>query len=246
MRCAVLLLAVATASAVPLPMFQASLESSGANGTISKKVPVIGTLTIQKFKKAMFDSTGANTTMYTLEQAATSGDCGQVDIPSVDMKPAQVFDKNLKVGTCASVGYSVADGTISKKVPVLGTLTIKKFKKAALSAGAGPSGTYMGSMNVNNKSVNATVKIDDASTMDFLISGPFKVSCPGQSYTLSSSGAVSRIVLPRAKDSCIYHALSLYKITDLSAQFDASANTIMLTLFPFRGGQKISVLLKHR
>merc|ERR1719453_72540 len=108
MRCAVLLLAVATASAVPLPMFQASLESSGAN-----------------------------TTMYTLEQAATSGDCGQVDIPSVDVNPAQVFDKNLKVGTCASVGYSVADGTISKKVPVIGTLTIQKFKKAMFdSAGA--------------------------------------------------------------------------------------------------------------
>merc|ERR1711998_133483 len=195
---------------------------------------------------SLFTTSGATTTLYTLEKLASSGDCDQVDIPSASVKPAQAADKNLKVGTCASVGYSVADGTISKKVPVLGTLTINKFKKAALSAGAGPSGTYMGSMNVNNKSVNATVKIDDASTMDFLISGPFKVSCPGQSYTLSSSGAVSRIVLPRAKDSCIYHALSLYKITDLSAQFDASANTIMLTLFPFRGGQKISVLLKHR
>merc|ERR1719453_671646 len=148
MRCAVLLLAVATASAVPLPMFQASLESSGANGTISKKVPVIGTLTIQKFKKAMFDSTGANTTMYTLEQAATSGDCGQVDIPSVDVNPAQVFDKNLKVGTCASVGYSVADGTISKKVPVIGTLTIQKFKKAMFGEAAR---VYTGSVALDGK-----------------------------------------------------------------------------------------------
>jgi len=73
----------------------------------------------------------ATTTLYTLQ---TPPDCGQVDIPSQYAKQAMAFDKNLKEGTCASVGYTVADGTVTKKVPVLGTLTIKKFKKATLQA----------------------------------------------------------------------------------------------------------------
>ena len=71
------------------------------------------------------------TTVYTLEQAVASGDCDEVELPTTDVAAAQKVDANLKVGTCASVGYSVADGTMTKTVPVLGTLTIRKFKKAA-------------------------------------------------------------------------------------------------------------------
>jgi hypothetical protein len=72
---------------------------------------------------------GAKTTLFTLEQASATGDCGQVDIPVVDVKAAQTVDKNLKVGTCASAGYSMPDGKMEKKVPVLGLLTVDKFKK---------------------------------------------------------------------------------------------------------------------
>merc|ERR1712216_17134 len=78
----------------------------------------------------------ADATLYTLEKVASTGDCGQLSIPSADVKPAQAVDKNLKVGTCASAGYAVADGQETKKVPVLGSLTILKFKKASAFAAA--------------------------------------------------------------------------------------------------------------
>merc|ERR1712159_160524 len=74
------------------------------------------------------------TTVYSLEQVAKTGDCAQVDVPTKYVKQAMEFDKNLKEGTCASAGYSVADGSTSRKVPVIGQLTIKNFKKAAVSA----------------------------------------------------------------------------------------------------------------
>merc|ERR1711988_367616 len=83
-----------------------------------------------------------DTTLYTLEDVANSGDCGQVAIKSTYVKPAQALDKNLKVGTCASVGYTVADGTISKKEPIVGTLTILKFKKPSPLAYAAATKAY--------------------------------------------------------------------------------------------------------
>ena len=76
----------------------------------------------------------ATTTVYTLEGVAKTGDCGEVDLPSAYVKPAQAFDKNLKVGKCADAGFTVADGSTSKKVPVVGTLTVRKFKKASFGA----------------------------------------------------------------------------------------------------------------
>jgi hypothetical protein len=68
----------------------------------------------------------STTTIYTLEKAP---ECGQVDFPAAYLKEAMAFDKNLKVGTCASVGYTVPDGETTKTEPVVGTLTIKKFLK---------------------------------------------------------------------------------------------------------------------
>lgn len=73
---------------------------------------------------------GDTTTVYTLEGVAKTGDCGQVDLPTKYVSYAEKFDKNLKTGTCASVGYSVPDGTTTRHVPVLGDITAKKFKKA--------------------------------------------------------------------------------------------------------------------
>merc|ERR1719199_552032 len=78
--------------------------------------------------------TSQTTTVYTLEKA---GICGQVDVPTKYVSMAIKFDKNLKEGTCASVGYTVADGSVSHTVPFLGKLTVKEYKKpAALLRGA--------------------------------------------------------------------------------------------------------------
>eukprot|EP00656_Telonema_subtile_P007546 TRINITY_DN1353_c0_g2_i1.p1 TRINITY_DN1353_c0_g2~~TRINITY_DN1353_c0_g2_i1.p1 ORF type:complete len:485 (-),score=144.79 TRINITY_DN1353_c0_g2_i1:137-1591(-) len=61
----------------------------------------------------------------------TSGECGQA---TLDAKYASYAEKfaGLTAGTCASQGYTVADGTQSLNVPVLGAITIAKFKKPSV------------------------------------------------------------------------------------------------------------------
>jgi len=104
---------------------------SVADGTATKKVPVLGNITVRKYKKAGGENLADTTTVYTLEGVAKTGDCAELDLPSADVKPAQGVDKNLIVGHCADKGFSVADGTATKKVPVLGNITVRKYKKAA-------------------------------------------------------------------------------------------------------------------
>merc|ERR1711907_449239 len=60
-------------------------------------------------------------------------ECGQV---TIDAKYAPEAEKyaGLKEGTCSSAGFTVADGTKSIKVPVLGNVNVSKFKKASLMA----------------------------------------------------------------------------------------------------------------
>jgi len=57
-------------------------------------------------------------------------ECGQA---TLDAKYATYAEKfaGLKEGTCASEGFTVADGTKTMKVPVLGNITVSKFKKAS-------------------------------------------------------------------------------------------------------------------
>lgn len=78
------------------------------------------------FPLVALGSSASTTTIYSLEQAP---DCGQIDFPNAYLKQAMAFDKNLKVGTCASAGYTVPDGSTTKTEPVIGTLTINKFAK---------------------------------------------------------------------------------------------------------------------
>ena len=175
------------------------------------------------------------TTVYTLEKMVSSSTCDQADILAADVAAAQKVDKNLKVGTCTSAGYSVADGTTMRKVPGLGMLAIKQFKREArtridqpsyeyarmrkkfkreqdlLNKIAAPSGTYVGhtSLHMGDVKVNGTVKIDDATTLDILVTGhgkgmPASVTCKGQKFSVASNGAIT---LPQDKDTCIYKLL---------------------------------------
>ena len=57
-----------------------------------------------------------------------SGDeCGQATIDSKYESEAKAFG-GLTDGTCASVGYTIADGTQTLHVPVIGDIIISKFK----------------------------------------------------------------------------------------------------------------------
>ena len=55
---------------------------------------------------------------------------------AIDAKYAPEAEKyaGLKEGTCSSAGFTVADGTKSIKVPVIGNVNVSKFKKASLTA----------------------------------------------------------------------------------------------------------------
>merc|ERR1711934_689840 len=59
--------------------------------------------------------------------------CGQVTIDAKYASEAEKF-AGLKEGTCSSAGFTVADGTKSIKVPVIGNVNVSKFKKASLMA----------------------------------------------------------------------------------------------------------------
>ena len=54
--------------------------------------------------------------------------CGQATLDKKYESYAVKF-AGLKEGTCASVGYSVPDGSKTIKVPVLGDIKIAEFKK---------------------------------------------------------------------------------------------------------------------
>merc|ERR1711959_251183 len=159
---------------------------------------------------------------YTLQ---TPPDCDQVDIPSQYADKARAFDKNLKEGTCASVGYTVADGTTTKTVPVLGKLTIKKFKKAMNIVGATPSGTYRGEKKVLGVDVKGSVTVKDSSHVQVVITASgavsLKINCPNENFKLSGS----KVTL---NSTCIDSALSKNKVQLKSVTYSSSADTIML------------------
>merc|ERR1711966_141138 len=59
----------------------------------------------------------------------SDGVCGQSTLDARYAKYAEEF-AGLKEGTCASQGYTVADGSQTLKVPVIGTVSVEKFKQA--------------------------------------------------------------------------------------------------------------------
>merc|ERR1712166_1033593 len=67
----------------------------------------------------------AQTSLYKI----SGGDCGQATLNSKYASYAEKF-AGLTEGTCAAQGYTVGDGAQTLKVPVLGDITIAKFKKA--------------------------------------------------------------------------------------------------------------------
>jgi hypothetical protein len=68
----------------------------------------------------------STTTIYSLEEAPV---CGQTEFPTQYLADAEKVDPSIKIGTCASAGYTVPDGTVTKTEPVVGPLKFYKFLK---------------------------------------------------------------------------------------------------------------------
>merc|ERR1712166_1185303 len=77
---------------------------------------------------AVTELADAQTSLYKI----SGGDCGQATLDSKYASYAEKF-AGLSEGTCAAQGYTVADGTQTLEVPVLGDITIAKFKKATVT-----------------------------------------------------------------------------------------------------------------
>lgn len=130
----------------------ASHSYADADGSETLSVPVLGKITISKFKKSTYSvatetlhipvlgdltiravqtavgSPDNDVTLYKI----SGGECGQATLDEKYAKYAKAF-AGLADGNCASQGYTVVDGTQSLNVPVLGKITIAKFKKATLA-----------------------------------------------------------------------------------------------------------------
>ena len=103
----------------------ASVGYTHADGTKDLNVPVIGDIKISLFTKPSVQDT--NVDLYKI----ANGECGQATLPSKYEKPAEDY-AGLSEGTCASVGYTHADGTTDIKVPFLGDIKIQTFSKPSL------------------------------------------------------------------------------------------------------------------
>jgi len=94
-------------------------------------VPVWGqTVKVSFFKKPSEAelAAGGDVTIYKLD-FIKKGDCAQSEVSSGVAHFPETFG-GFKEGTCASVGYSTADGEDDYKVPVWGqTVKVSFFKK---------------------------------------------------------------------------------------------------------------------
>merc|ERR1711865_140609 len=113
-----------------------------AAGSELLHVPVLGKITVSKFRKEVSQSADdvrpssnstlrsplGNYTLYSIQGEPTS-ECAQAAMGSISAIIAREF-AGLQDGTCASQGYTVADGTEVLSVPVVGHITMNKYKKA--------------------------------------------------------------------------------------------------------------------
>jgi len=79
-------------------------------------------------QEAVTELAGDETTLYKI----SDGECGQATILNKFVSYAEKF-AGLSPGACPAQGYTVADGIQTLKVPVLGDITIAKFKKATVT-----------------------------------------------------------------------------------------------------------------
>ena len=80
---------------------------------------------MEEFKKPSTLDDGSTVTLFEVKDNI----CGEtVNFPAKYAKLAEKFDKNLKEGTCLSVGYTQFVKNTTKKTPI-GTFTVEEFKK---------------------------------------------------------------------------------------------------------------------
>ena len=88
-----------------------------------------------------------------------------------------------------------------------------------------PSGNYTGRASVLGQAVSGTVSIINGTHMNLDVGHPAHIKCPGEPYTLSSTGAVTLPTAGTAGD-CVHDALSAHGGSIESIFYNSSADTI--------------------
>ena len=96
---------------------------------------------------------------------------------------------------------------------------------AADAVATSPSGNYTGRDSVLGQAVSGTVSVINGTHMNLDVGHPAHINCPGEPYTLSSTGAVT---LPTAGTSgnCVHGALSAHGGSIESIFYNSSADAI--------------------
>ena len=100
--------------------------------------------------------------------------------------------------------------------------TSRATKETAVTS---PSGNYTGRDNALGQAVSGTVSIINGTHMNLEVGHPAHIKCPGEPYTLSSTGAVTLPTAGTAGD-CVHDALSAHGGSIESIFYNSSADAI--------------------
>jgi hypothetical protein len=92
-----------------------------ADGSKNIQVPVIGDITIALFSKSSELKAGS-VDLYKI----MAGECGQASVPTGYAQYAEEF-AGLEKGDCSDNGYTLADGSKTIHVPVIGDITVALY-----------------------------------------------------------------------------------------------------------------------
>ena len=96
---------------------------------------------------------------------------------------------------------------------------------AADAVATSPSGNYTGRASVLGQTVSGTVSIINGTHMNLGVGHPAHIKCPGEPYTLSSTGAVTLPTAGTAGD-CVHDALAAHGGSIESIFYNSSADAI--------------------
>jgi C1A family cysteine protease len=94
---------------------------------------------------------------------------------------------------------------------------------------ADPSGTYTGTKSILGITIDASVKIDSATTMDLTISGAVSIACAAETYAYDGSSSITLPGMDTAGD-CVHDAVASEKgLAIKSISYDSSSDSVTVT-----------------
>ena len=114
---------------------------------------------------------------------------------------------------------------IDKTTVCLSTEEDQVTAAAADAVATSPSGNYTGRASVLGQAVSGTVSVINGTHMNLDVGHPAHITCPGEPYTLSSTGAVTLPTAGTAGD-CVHDALAAHGGSIESIFYNSSADAI--------------------